>query len=84
VLRPEAIGLEAVPAHADAAGTPPATITARTFLGEKLEYLVECGGETLQIAEHSAGPNATPLLVGQQVRLAFPEGDVAVLGVAGP
>ena len=82
VLRPEAIGLDALDGAAVAAGVPPATITGRTFLGEKLEYLVECGGQTLQIAQHSAGPNAAPLAVGQKVTLSFPEGDVAVLGAS--
>ena len=84
VLRPESIGLEAIAGDAGTAGLPPATITARTFLGEKLEYLVECGGQTLQVAQHSAGPNAPPLRVGEQVQLSLPEGDVAVLGVASP
>ena len=83
VLRPEAIRLEA--AAGEATGpAPPATITARTFLGEKVEYLVECGGETLQVAQHSAGPNATSLIVGQRVKLHLPGGDVALLAGGGP
>jgi len=86
VLRPEAIGLTALAGGATAAADasrPAATITSRTFLGEKIEYLVECSGETLQVAQHSAGPNATSLIVGQNVKLRLPAGDVALLTVAG-
>jgi iron(III) transport system ATP-binding protein len=83
VLRPEAIQLEAAAGNGD--GTqPPARITARTFLGEKIEYLVECAGETLQVAQHSAGPNASSLIVGQPVKLRLPADDIALLAGGGP
>ncbi|MEO7760327.1 MAG: ABC transporter ATP-binding protein [Casimicrobiaceae bacterium] len=82
VLRPETIGLNAHGGDSGASGPPAATITARTFLGEKIEYLVECAGETLQIARHSTGPSSSPLIVGQQVRLQLPADDVALLAVS--
>ncbi|MEO7056692.1 MAG: TOBE domain-containing protein, partial [Caldimonas sp.] len=34
----------------------PARIVSRTFLGEKIEYVLECQGETLQVARYNAGP----------------------------
>ncbi len=80
VLRPEAIALEAV-ANASAAG-PPAIIRTRTFLGEKIEYLVECDGETLQIARHSSGGDSDSLIEGQRVGVRFHADDVAVLPVS--
>jgi ABC-type Fe3+/spermidine/putrescine transport system ATPase subunit len=92
VLRPEAIGLQPVDNPvvklvdgllSAAADLPPATITARTFLGEKTEYLVACAGETLQVALHSAGPNAAALVPGQRVALGLAEGGVAVLPETG-
>jgi iron(III) transport system ATP-binding protein len=95
VLRPEAIDLRPVvnvdkavdkPVDAvltDAPDAPPATITARTFLGEKTEYRVECAGETLQVARHSAGPHAAALALGQRVAVGLGVGGVAVLPAAG-
>jgi iron(III) transport system ATP-binding protein len=88
VLRPEAIDVQAVEKAVEkplgqpvdnAASAPSATIIARTFLGEKIEYLVECAGETLQVARHSAGPNAVHLAPGQRVALRLAEDGVAVL-----
>jgi len=81
VLRPEAIGIEAS-TRQEEPGFHAATVTSRTFLGEKVEYLVECAGETLQIASHSGGARAS-LIVGQRVRLQLPE-DAALLPVGGP
>ena len=83
VLRPEAIGLEAAAGPRDDAEMHPATVTSRTFLGEKIEYLVECAGETLQIASQSSGTRAASLIEGQRVRLLFPE-NAALLPVGGP
>ena len=53
VMRPEAI---AIAAGSGTAGSLPATVVARTFLGEKIEYLLRCGGETLQVVRYDAGP----------------------------
>ena len=50
---------------------PAATIAARTFLGEKIEYLVECAGEMLQVSGHS-GADAASLAMGQRVLLRLP------------
>jgi len=54
VLRPEAIVLAATPVAAALSGT----IEARTFLGEKVEYRVRCGGESLQVVGYNAGPGS--------------------------
>ena len=74
VVRPEMI--EIGPASGEPA---PARITARTFLGEKTDYLVALGGSTLQVSatDHY---RRTPLDVGQPVTVRFhPEG-LHVLG----
>ena len=76
VLRPEAIELSA-----RAAGIP-ASVLARSFLGDKVEYLVRCGGETLQVTEHNAGSGAA-FAEGQAVALRFPESDLALLPARG-
>ena len=73
VLRPEMIGLLPA-AGAGLAGT----ILSRTYLGEKTEYLVACGGETLQVACHGAGPEAS-LAEGAQVSVRLPAEGVTVL-----
>lgn len=92
VLRPEAIDLQPVekgvgkPVDRLLTGTvdaPPATVVARIFLGEKIEYLVECAGETLQVVRHSAGPHAARLTPGQRVALRLPADGVAVLPETG-
>jgi len=52
LLRPEAVALTRD------AGDPQAcraTILARTFLGERIDYRVSCAGETLQVARYNAG-----------------------------
>ncbi len=51
-VRPEAV--EIVP-EGDVPGPLRATIVSRTFLGEKSEYLLRCGGETLQCIRYNAG-----------------------------
>jgi len=53
VVRPEAV---AIAAGSGTAGSLPATVVARTFLGEKIEYLLRCAGETLQVVRYDAGP----------------------------
>ena len=72
VVRPEMIRLS-LAAGAGLAGT----ILSRTYLGEKTEYLVSCGGETLQVACHGSGPEAN-LAEGAQVGVLLPE-NAAVL-----
>jgi ABC-type Fe3+/spermidine/putrescine transport system ATPase subunit len=69
LLRPEAITL-APPAiavadrHAgggsgSAAQAPlEGRVVSRTFLGEKVEYVVDCAGEALQVVRHNVGPGA--------------------------
>lgn len=52
VLRPEAIAF--APPGIDPAA-PAATVASRTFLGEKVEYVVTCGGESLQVVRYNAG-----------------------------
>ena len=56
-----------------------ATITAKTFLGEKIEYLVQCAGETLQVVGHSTGADVGLLVPGRNVTLRLPADGVAVL-----
>jgi iron(III) transport system ATP-binding protein len=53
MLRPESIEL----VRDGGASTPlQATVVSRTFLGEKTEYLLQCGGQTLQAVRYNAGP----------------------------
>ncbi len=51
IVRPEAIQIDRV-----VAGAPQATVVSRMFLGEKIEYLLQCGNETLQTVRYNAGP----------------------------
>ncbi len=87
VLRPEAISLAAAaPVEkpvddllANAVGNvDSAIVRGRTFLGEKLEYVVECDGELLQVVMHSTvdEPLAAP---GERVKLKLPREGVTVL-----
>ena len=93
VLRPEAIGVSAaVEKHMDKSMdgcrddplsiVDNAIVKSRIFLGEKLELIVECGGESLQVARHSSGHDGTAMAPGQRVRLTLPERGVAVLAQA--
>ncbi len=75
VARPEAIAI--APAVAGAAA-PLATVKSRTFLGEKIEYLLRCGGETLQVVRYDAGPGDI-MAEGATVTLRFAPGAVTVL-----
>jgi iron(III) transport system ATP-binding protein len=70
VLRPEAIEL------VDAPG--PASIVSRVFLGESVEYVVRCAGETLQVICSSAAASAA-LTEGRSVALRIVAGEVGVL-----
>ena len=52
VLRPEAIELS----REAAGGTAAAKVLSRTFLGEKIEYELDCLGERLATVRYNAGP----------------------------
>jgi iron(III) transport system ATP-binding protein len=72
---PEAIVLGREGGH-DAGG---ARVTARTFLGEKIEYVLDCAGEPLQVVRYNAG--AQDLFhEGDRVAVRFVEDAVALLG----
>ena len=51
VLRPEAIELQ----RGTAPDAGPARVLSRTFLGEKIEYELECMGQRLQSVHYNAG-----------------------------
>jgi iron(III) transport system ATP-binding protein len=51
VLRPEAIEIAR-----DGGGTLAATVASRTFLGEKVEYVLRCADTTLQAVRYNARP----------------------------
>jgi ABC-type Fe3+/spermidine/putrescine transport system ATPase subunit len=75
VLRPEAIDLR----PADAARALPAgTVVGRMFLGEKVEYVVRCAGELLQVVRYDAGPGRI-LAEGAAVAVDITGRDVPVL-----
>ena len=73
IVRPEAI--EIVP---DGTESLRATIVSRTFLGEKIEYLVRCAGEILQVVRYNAGPGEI-IPDGATIFLRFAEDAVTVL-----
>ena len=75
VVRPEAI---AIAAGTGAAGSLQATVVARTFLGEKIEYLLRCAGETLQVVRYDAGPGDV-IAEGTTVEMRFAANAVTVL-----
>ena len=75
VLRPEAIvfvreSAEALPAH----------VTARTFLGEKVEYVLQCADTALQVIRQNAGPQET-IGTGDRVFLRFADDALVALPV---
>jgi iron(III) transport system ATP-binding protein len=72
VLRPEVIGLEP---PGGGSGIP-GTVRSRVFLGEKVEYCVEVGAETLQVTEYNAQRIFAP---GQPVCLRLPTEGVPIL-----
>ncbi len=77
VVRPETIELK----PAGAADGLPATIEARTFLGEKVEYRVRVDAEVLQVTSYN--PLRTGVLApGESVTLALPTEGVQLLPVA--
>ena len=75
VLRPEALEL------ADEPG--PASIVSRMFLGDSVEYVVRCAGETLHISASSASANPA-LSEGRSVALRLAAREVAILPERSP
>lgn len=78
VLRPEAVGI------VEASGAPlTAKVVARTFLGEKAEYALDCAGVMLQAVCYGDGP-AAARREGAVVGVALAEDALAVLPEARP
>jgi len=75
LLRPEAVSVTRDPA---ASGALRASVTGRTFLGEKVEYLLECAGEALQVVQSSADA-ADVIAVGDSVGLRINERALVIL-----
>ena len=74
LLRPEAIVL----GREGAADAGSARVTARSFLGEKIEYVLDCAGEALQVVRYNAG--AQDLFhEGDRVAIRFVEDAVVLL-----
>ena len=55
-----------------------ATVASRTFLGEKIEYALQCEGKALQAVRYNAGPGEA-IAEGATVSVRFAEGAVTVL-----
>jgi ABC-type Fe3+/spermidine/putrescine transport system ATPase subunit len=73
IVRPEAVEIvrgDTGPLHA--------TIVSRTFLGEKIEYVVRCEGEMLQVVRYNAGPGDL-VPEGEAVSLRFAPDAVTIL-----
>jgi spermidine/putrescine ABC transporter ATP-binding subunit len=73
VLRPESIEILRA-----GTGQLRGTVESRTFLGEKIEYVVRCADEALQVVRHNAGPGEV-IPDGATVSLRFGEDAVTVL-----
>jgi iron(III) transport system ATP-binding protein len=77
LVRPEAIDVTRAGSSV-ADGSLVATVAARTFLGEKIEYVLQCQDESLQVVRHSA--SAEDLFdEGQRVGLRFVDRAITVL-----
>ena len=75
VLRPETIEV----VIGDAGSAPiRAKVVSRMFLGEKIEYVVLCGDETLQMVRYNAGPGEV-IAEGAMIALRLAEHTVTVL-----
>ncbi|HEX8010722.1 MAG TPA: ABC transporter ATP-binding protein [Casimicrobiaceae bacterium] len=74
MVRPEALAI----VRDGEAGPLTATVVSSTFLGEKVEYMLRCAGETLQSVHYNAGP-AEVIPEGAQVRLRVAEEAANVL-----
>ena len=73
VVRPETIEILRA-----AVGPMRATVESRTFLGEKIEYVVRCAGEALQVLRYNGEPDAL-VAEGATVSLRFGADAVAIL-----
>jgi spermidine/putrescine ABC transporter ATP-binding subunit len=80
LLRPEAIALAG---SEDSASALDARIVSRKFLGEKVEYVVDCRSEMIQVARYNAGSDNL-FSVGQRVALQFADAAAIVLADDGP
>jgi iron(III) transport system ATP-binding protein len=80
VVRPESIVLTGADFPA---GALPATVEARTFLGEKTEYVVRCAGEALQVVRHDT-PAGGGAAVGERVGVTFAAGGISMLPGSAP
>ncbi len=78
LLRPEAVEIVR-----DAGAPLTATVRSRMFLGEKIEYILQCADVTLQAVQYSGAPGAH-IADGATVGLRFAEGAVTVLPERGP
>jgi iron(III) transport system ATP-binding protein len=79
LLRPEAVVLARSPGDGGWTGR----VASRAFLGEKIEYVVECAGQPLQVVRYNAG--AQDLFdEGETVAVRFVEDAVAVLADGSP
>ena len=78
VIRPEAIAL--VPDDPGSVGEVVGTIVTRTFLGEKVDYMVHAGAQPFLVTRYNPGPGAV-LEEGQRVRLALSSDAVQILPV---
>jgi iron(III) transport system ATP-binding protein len=74
LLRPEAVML----ARPRDPGALEGTIASRIFLGEKIEYAIDCAGERLQAVRTNAGPGDL-LAPGASVALAFANDALAIV-----
>ncbi len=82
IVRPEAVKVVRVADQEPSPDLLHATVVSRTFLGEKVEYLVQCEGEVLQVVRYNAGPEAL-IPEGASVFLCFAADAVTVLGENG-
>ena len=73
IVRPEALAI-----GRDAETPLRATVASRTFLGEKIEYVVRCAGATLQTVRYNAGPSDV-FPEGSEVSVRFADDAVSVL-----
>ena len=78
VVRPEAISVQG-----EGEGTLPAQLVSHTFLGEKSEYVLRCGEQTLLAVRYSSGVGDA-IAVGATVALRIAEHAVTVLPEPSP
>jgi ABC-type Fe3+/spermidine/putrescine transport system ATPase subunit len=81
IVRPEAVEVVRGGNEKTSPDLLRATVVSRTFLGEKIEYVLRCDGELLQIVRYNVGPGAL-IPEGATVLLRFAADAVTVLGEA--